>query len=81
MNNPGGKPAYASILRKQSNTEIQRRLSKQKIAETNNNTSIAQKLLINSQNKRDHNKPRPAASATSNTDDENTQTQDKTKKK
>ena len=50
-----GKPTYASLLRKRSNNSIQRKLSKQNIAETNNNTSIAQKLLINRQNKRDHN--------------------------
>ena len=43
------------------------------IRETSNNTSIAQKLLINRQNKCDQNKPRSAASATSNVDDENTQ--------
>ena len=40
--NPGERPTYASILRKRSNTNIQRKLSKQNIAETNNNTSIAQ---------------------------------------
>ena len=54
------------ILRKRSNTNIQRKLRKQNIAETNNDTSIAQKLLINRQNKRDHNKPRSAASAMKN---------------
>ena len=42
--NPGGKPTYASILCKQSNTNIQRKLRKQDIAETNNNTSIALNL-------------------------------------
>ena len=63
------------ILRKRSNTNIQRKLSKQNIPETNNDTSIAQEVLINRQNKRDHNKPRSAASATSNADDENTQNQ------
>ena len=55
------------------NTNIQRKLSKQNIAETSNNTAIAQKLLINSQNESDHNQPRSAASATSNADEENTQ--------
>ena len=72
-NNPGEKPTYVSILHEQSNTNIHRKLSKQNIAETNNNTSIAQKLLINRQNKHHHNKPRSIASATSNTDNENTQ--------
>ena len=43
--NPGGKPTYASILCKQSNTNIQRKLRKQDIAETNNNTSIALNLI------------------------------------
>ena len=43
--NPGGKPTYASILCKQSNTKIQRKLRKQDIAETNNNTSIALNLI------------------------------------
>ena len=71
--NPGGKETYESILRKQSNTNIQRKLSKQNIAENNNNTSITPKLQISSQNKRDHNKPRSTASVTSNADDENTQ--------
>ena len=55
---PWGKSTYASILRKRGNTYIQRKLSKQDIAETNNNTSITQKLLTNRQNKRDHNKPK-----------------------
>ena len=64
---------YASILRKRSNTNSQRKLSKQNIAEINNNTSISQKLLTNTQNKSDHNKRRSAASATSNTDEEVTQ--------
>ena len=36
--NPSGKPTYANILRKQTNTNIQRKLSKQNIAETNNNS-------------------------------------------
>ena len=43
------------------------------IPETSNNTSIGQKLLINRQFKCDQNKPRSAASATSNADDENAQ--------
>ena len=43
--NPGGKPTYASILCKQSNTNIQRKLRKQDIAETNNNTSIVLNLI------------------------------------
>ena len=71
--NPSGKQTYANILRKRSNTNIQRKLSKRNIAETNNNTAIAQKLQIWRQNKRDHNQPRSAASATSNADNVNTQ--------
>ena len=39
--NPRGKPIYASILRKRSNTNIQRKLRKQNIAENNNSISIA----------------------------------------
>lgn len=35
--NPGGKPTYASILYKWSNTNIQGKLSKKNIAETNTN--------------------------------------------
>ena len=60
---------FFSEFDKRSNTNIQRKLSKQNIAETNNNTSFAQNLLINRQNKRYHNKQRSAASATSNADD------------
>ena len=71
--NSGTKPTYASILRKQSNIDIQRKLSKQKIAETNN-TSLAQKLRTNRKNKRDYNKPRSAASSASNADEENRKT-------
>ena len=43
--NPGGKPTYRSIHCKQSNTNIQRKLRKKDIAETNNNTSIALNLI------------------------------------
>ena len=41
------KPTYASILRTPSNTDMQRNLSKQKIKETNNNTSRAQERQTN----------------------------------
>ena len=74
--NPGGKQTYVGILRKRSDSNIQRKLSKQDIAENKNNTSIAQlfiTLFINRQNKHDYNKPTSAASATSNADDDNTQ--------
>ena len=49
-NNPRGKPPCTSIHHKRSNINIQRKLSKQNIAETNNNITIAQKLLLNRQN-------------------------------
>ena len=56
---------------KPSNINIQRKLSKQNIAKTNNNTSIAQKFILNRQNKIDYNKPKSTALAASNTDEEN----------
>ena len=66
-----GTPTCASIRCKPSNINIQRKLSKQNIEKTNNNTSIAQKFLINRQNKVDYNKPKSAALAASNADKEN----------
>lgn len=50
------KLAFASILRKQSNTDNQRTKRKQKIAKTENNTSFAQKLHTNRENKYSYNK-------------------------
>ena len=68
------KLTYARILRQRGNTDIYRKLSKQKITEINNNTSLAQKLQTNTKNKRDCNKPRSSASSTLKVDEENQKT-------
>ena len=70
-NNYGKEPTYASILLERSNTDIQKKLSKQKIAETNSNILLTQKLQTCRQNRRAYKKPRSAALSTSNTDEGN----------
>ena len=71
--NPWGKPTNASILRKLNNTNIQRILSKQNIAESSRTDQFPKSLLINKKNKRGDNKPKSTASPTSNADNENMQ--------
>ena len=62
-NNSVKNSPQASILCKRSNKEIQKRLSKPKIIETNSIILLPQKLKTNGQNKCDYNNLRSVASS------------------